>query len=108
MLLAKLEEAELGERAALGEASRVREDNEGLKVSHRVGIAMMGFLQEKRGKGPQNALSCCFPAGSYPYQGLALFELLVCKGDTENMKVFLIWWRVGYVCFVDLASNVLK
>ena len=50
MLLAKLEEAELGERAALGEASRAREDNEGLKVSHRVGIAMMGFLQEKRGK----------------------------------------------------------
>ena len=44
VLLAKLEEAELGERAALGEASRVREDNEGLKVSHRVGIAMMGFL----------------------------------------------------------------
>ena len=50
VLLAKLEEAELGERAALGEASRVREDNEGLKVSHRVGIAMMGFLQEKREK----------------------------------------------------------
>ena len=47
VLLAKLEEAELGERAALGEASRVREDNEGLKVSHRVGTAMMGFLQEK-------------------------------------------------------------
>ena len=50
VLLAKLEEAELGERAALGEASRVREDNEGLKVSHRVGMAMMGILQEKKGK----------------------------------------------------------
>ena len=33
VLLAKLEEAEGGERAALLEASRIREDNEGLKVS---------------------------------------------------------------------------
>ena len=33
MLLAKLEEAEEGERAALLEASRIKEDNEGLKVS---------------------------------------------------------------------------
>ena len=33
VLLAKLEEAEEGERAALLEASRIREDNEGLKVS---------------------------------------------------------------------------
>lgn len=33
VLLAKLEEAELGERAALLEASRIKGDNEGLKVS---------------------------------------------------------------------------
>lgn len=39
MLLAKLEEAEEGERAALLEASRIREDNEGLKVSQSVRLS---------------------------------------------------------------------
>ena len=65
VLLAKLEEAELGERAALLEASRIKEDNEGLKVSsitisHRVGnvgIAMIAFFREM-GKCLQNAMAC--------------------------------------------------
>ena len=39
MLLAKLEEAEEGERAALLEASRIKEDNEGLKVSQSVRLS---------------------------------------------------------------------
>ena len=39
VLLAKLEEAEGGERAALLEASRIKEDNEGLKVSQSVRLS---------------------------------------------------------------------
>ena len=43
MLLAKLEEAEEGERAALLEASRIKEDNEGLKVSQSALILGIGI-----------------------------------------------------------------